>query len=142
MKKSIPIFFGLLLISVGGFLFFPAEKSVPDEAMVDDFSSESGVVQKDKVEGDAGTNEAGLRKGVSQNNEPPTPEMSHAELQGMTEATLALRNEIDDLILQFDAHLSDPETRKEMKEKIDAKLAEYNRMVLPVAISEMRNSVQ
>lgn len=54
----------------------------------------------------------------------------------------AVREEIDELIVELDENLSDPSQRKALKQRISNKMAEYNQHVLPVAINAMQDRQQ
>ncbi len=142
MKKSISVILGVSLIGVGGYFYFLTEPSVVETALIDEVYLEPDREQKGEVgwkipEPDEVFPEGGMSE-QSQSNQ----EISPVELQKVTEAATVLREELDSLIVEFDANLYDVQTRKEMKQKIDAKLLEYNEMVLPVAMNAMKYSAQ
>lgn len=68
---------------------------------------------------------------------PSREPVSERQLKEMEQKAVLVRSELDGLIRDFDQHLADPQKRAETKQAIDQKLDEYNRAVLPVAISAM-----
>ena len=64
---------------------------------------------------------------------------SEEQLRELNEQAIAIRHELDNLIAEYDRHLKEPEVRKQLKERISSKTAEYNQYVLPVAVNQMEN---
>ncbi len=60
------------------------------------------------------------------------------ELQAHEKKAVKLRQELEALIQEYDQIRSDPDRRRELKEKIDMKMAEYNAELLPVAVNSMQ----
>ncbi len=50
-----------------------------------------------------------------------------------------VRKEIETLMQAFNNSLDNPEERKRLKQQIDARMAEYNAYVLPVAVDAVKN---
>lgn len=50
------------------------------------------------------------------------------------------KKEIEKLMQQYDANKSDRDERVSIKKKIDNAMAEYNRMILPVAVEQVKKS--
>ena len=139
MKKSIPVILSVSLVGIGGYFYFLTERSVVETAVIDKSYLESDPAKNNKVDGvDTEFNTLVIeQENVSETNES-AQKISHAELQEMTQAAAVHREVIDGLIQQFDNNLSDTVARKNIKKEIDAKMVDYNEMVLPVAMNAMK----
>lgn len=75
-------------------------------------------------------------------DEETTTGLTQAEFEKLTEFANKSRGQLEDLIHQFDANLSDPSARAELKQQMDSKLEEYNESILPLALSQMKERAQ
>ena len=139
MKKSTSVILGVSLVGIGGYFYLFAESPIVETAVIDKSYLESDPAKNNKVDGiDTEFNTSVIeQENVSETNEF-AQKISHVELQEMTQAAAVHREAIDGLIQQFDNNLSDTVARKNIKKEIDAKMVDYNEMVLPVAMNAMK----
>lgn len=56
------------------------------------------------------------------------------------EQLAAAKAQLDDLILEYNENLTDPDSREETQAQINALLKEYNELVLPVALAKINEN--
>ncbi len=54
--------------------------------------------------------------------------------------TVEKKNEIEQLMLEFDTNKANKEQRQAIKIKLDKAMEEYNKLILPVALSQINNN--
>lgn len=64
-------------------------------------------------------------------------EMTEEERQTMIKE---IRTQLETLMEEYDKHLKDREKRDELKQEIDLLVTQYNALILPVAISDVRKA--
>ncbi len=141
MKKKNSMVFGIALVSISGYLYFSDEIPMIEKTITDENSSFFDSEQSKEARSESGFNNTSVESN-SFDESGETHVLSSAELQVMESKAAVIKKDIDSLILKFDANLLDPETRNEVKHKINAKIAEYNEMTLPVAMAEMKRRTQ
>ena len=139
MKKSISVILGVSLMGIGGYFYLFSERPIVETAVTDKSYLEPDAAKNNKAdEVDAKFNASLLEPENVSKTDESAREIPHAKLQEMARATAVQREAIDGLILQFDNNLSDPEARENIKKEIDIKMADYNDMLLPVAMNAMK----
>lgn len=67
-------------------------------------------------------------------------EIQPQDLAAMKISANEKKVEIERLMLEFDQHKSDKSKREEIQKKINRVMAEYNKLILPVALDQVKNN--
>lgn len=138
MKKSLAIIAFLLIIVVGSYQFMNTPESLT--------GSEEVITDVSEVEESAPVVISRPATAEKLPEKITTPNLSHI-LKPYDDAPESARlmidekkREIEGLMHEFNSHLADVDMRKSIKIKIDKALAEYNEIILPFAVEQVRAS--
>jgi len=62
----------------------------------------------------------------------------NAKIAEISNSAQEKKKELETLIAQFDENIANPEARKLLKAKMDKALQEYNTLILPIALKQMK----
>jgi len=133
MKKAVII--GLIIFVVGYFVY---QETLSDKST----GLENKPVTNDyKVDKDIT-----IEMNTNNREMPMDREGSTAVEDKSTDPVTLKRNadekkkEIEQLMHEYDQYKSDKNKRAAIKEKIDKSMAEYNKMILPIAVEQVKNN--
>ncbi|WP_016957424.1 hypothetical protein [Catenovulum agarivorans] len=140
MKKLKAIFIVFIGVCVGVLLYqlWPTEQA----------SKHSPAVQQQQGGGGDVEQVQNLPKGVDSTQQKPADDKPEsvadsAKLLNERKQQVALKQaEIEVLMAELDENLSDRYKKQQIEQKLHQKLAEYNELVLPIALQQMQHEQQ
>ena len=137
MKGMLSVIVILGLIGLGVWLLFGQPPKPEDSA-----SSRPDVIPSEAV----GLSESGAPGSITGTQLTEAPELTASERsnpssqQQHAEKLAQAKKELDKLILEYNEHLSDPESRAEVQQRMERLLEQYNELALPVALAKMNEN--